>query len=965
MKNNHPPKDLHQKTLSRDTYLRVVQTAISVNEFRFAREAVLDWLTTYPGDLKAGLLYAEALLGDGYIKDALPILAGLCNADPEFQESALLWLEAEARSRLDGLTRFSSNTNQRSAGMVGQKVPPYSTLTIRSLQTYVYALIGEEHDSMGIDSWGEDVWQARRALAMDDLDTARRRIRDSLDADPPLPLAAVTHLRYLERSQVPLPSRLQIAERYNARWSDCLPCSLYLAGWSLEVGDSAAAVALLHQAAARDISGQVANRLWRKSSLSRDLWPTNLELSLRLPIPAPVASMVGMNQLVDGTRGESSVADLYSNSDNVAISSSPMKPSQTAKVWAPVIHSENDGGIPEWLECGIEEQESISTTAALQSEEMSIDVQEAEGKDAVTHQSEKDELRHGIEELGASHAFPGITRLDGRFPVYVVFSTRSGLQTAYGPRAAKEIEMEMRKLVEAVHDTPGWNARLFLADDPVGSSKLDILPVKHDDPWALKLAITDLDMALVSSGEMIGALLIVGDPEAVPYHDLPNPLDDQDDNVSSDNPYATRDKNYFIPEWPVGRLPAGGDSKLLVELLQRIRKVHECRCIKVPWYQRLIQRFRSWLLYEGIKPRTSFGYTAAIWRRAAAAVYRPIGNPRAMQVSPPRGVYDGTFLDPVDPAEPQEGLEGGVPLPVGKLGYFNLHGLVDASEWYGQRDPLEVVSGTDYPVALRPEDIEIAANGKGSNIPKIVFSEACYGMHIVDRAVDQAMALKFLQAGTTAVAGSTCMAYGSVNTPLIAADLLGYEFWRALENGIPAGEALRQAKIALANEMDRRQGFLDGEDQKTLISFILYGDPLAQIGDGALQQKSVLRLATPLPEVKTVCDRLLEDNGATMAPADVLTSVRDVVSHYLPGMSDADISVAYTRAGCDGHGHNCPTSQLHQREAQSKGGADFNGNNLRLVTLSKLVPRTEGIHAHYARMTLDQQGGLVKLVVSR
>jgi hypothetical protein len=38
---------------------------------------------------------------------------------------------------------------------------------------------------------------------------------------------------------------------------------------------------------------------------------------------------------------------------------------------------------------------------------------------------------------------------------------------------------------------------------------------------------------------MIGALLIIGGSDNVPFHMLPNPTDDSDVNVPSDNPYAT------------------------------------------------------------------------------------------------------------------------------------------------------------------------------------------------------------------------------------------------------------------------------------------------------------------------------------------------------------------------------------------------------------------------------------------
>ncbi len=135
--------------------------------------------------------------------------------------------------------------------------------------------------------------------------------------------------------------------------------------------------------------------------------------------------------------------------------------------------------------------------------------------------------------------------------------------------------------------------------------------------------------------------------------------------------------------------------------------------------------------------------------------------------------------------------------------------------------------------------------------PQVVFSEACYGAHIINKSTDQAMSLRFLQVGTQAVVGSTCISYGSISPPLIAADFLGHAFWSFLREGVPAGEALRRAKISLAREMHNRQGYLDGEDQKTLISFVLYGDPLAIPVGLERTAKSILRPARPPAHIKT------------------------------------------------------------------------------------------------------------------
>ena len=128
------------------------------------------------------------------------------------------------------------------------------------------------------------------------------------------------------------------------------------------------------------------------------------------------------------------------------------------------------------------------------------------------------------------------------------------------------------------------------------------------------------------------------------------------------------------------------------------------------------------------------------------------------------------------------------------VSYYNLHGLPDTNEWYGQRGPDDPV-GPDYPVALSANDLQ-----KNSHYPKVVFSEACYGGFITGKKEQDALALRFLNIGTPVFVGSTCTAYGSVSTPLIAADLLGSYFWKNLRDGFNAGEALMEAKINLVND---------------------------------------------------------------------------------------------------------------------------------------------------------------------
>ncbi len=415
-------------------------------------------------------------------------------------------------------------------------------------------------------------------------------------------------------------------------------------------------------------------------------------------------------------------------------------------------------------------------------------------------------------------------------------------------------------------------------------------------------------------------------------------MDDEDVDVPSDNPYATRDENYFIPEWLVGRLPggAGSDPKPLLDNLNQIREHHTEKRKPRRWYERIFDTVINWLWFYQGPTRPSFGYTAAAWRKASLSVFRPIGDTRAMLASPP------TLAEHL----PWNGLTPA------RLGYYNLHGLIDAAEWFGQRDPGQTFEGPDYPIALRPRDV--VNSGRS---PKLVFSEACFGAHIVDKKVEEAMALKFLYAGTLAVIGCTCTAYGSIATPLIAADLLGHSFWRYLQDGYYVGEALRLAKIYLAEEMHRRQGYLDGEDQKTLISFVLYGDPLAQTYLGKRVKKSILRPQTAPPDVKTICDRASDKESK--APDEVLEHVKQVVEQYLPGMMGANLIFSQEHISCTDSDHHCSRKNSDQKSAFPEKP------NRRVVTLSKQVKRDNLLHPRYARLTLDNQGKVVKLAVSR
>jgi hypothetical protein len=198
------------------------------------------------------------------------------------------------------------------------------------------------------------------------------------------------------------------------------------------------------------------------------------------------------------------------------------------------------------------------------------------------------------------------------------------------------------------------------------------------------------------------------------------------------------------------------------------------------------------------------------------------------------------------------------------------------------------------------------------------------------------------------VVGSTKIAYGSVAEPLIAADLLGKFFWLNVNAGMPAGESLRLAKLQLVNEMNVRQGFLDGEDQKTLISFVLYGDPLASVtpqNSGAAKEakRRALKFTTQTPHVSLI-ETTSVDSALT---TEAVAQIKSMVAQYLPGMSDADVLSARART------------------LPSAVNAKRLGSRNTIVTLSKTIQDHARKHPHYARVTFDEAGRIIKLSVSR
>lgn len=885
MISNRPSAHNEPKMIERSLLLQYLQSGLESNSFQFIRQAVVAWLASYPGDLEINLLFVKALVKEGRELVAAPVLDKILRTDPEYLDA--LRVGESLYSKIDA-TRA-----QQAAGMI-------------------QVLGSTPTNSQNLPVWSTRLFMARQALKAGLIEEAQASLFGALiESDCPN-LAGATHLQIVEK-QGDLGPRLNLGRLYHSRWPDCLQISLLLAKTWMEADHQDEAVSLLHECAALDPVGQVPQRLWGADFEFKPLYPEKMQIVENFAIPAPVAGKFGLNNL--------SAGEIPQSSDHSQIKGT-QRQSQGVTTAATVarteVHSFDGYKVQPTAENEYPDHPHGKEESAKPKNETLVEIQKE------------------FEKIADHLKTPGVVRADNRYPAYVILSTKTGLAQQYGQQSAQVILEELNKLGLSIANRNGWHAVVFFPDDMAICGKYGITPVDAIDPWKIKLALVDLDAALAKTGEMIGCVLVVGGDKVVPFHNLPNPTDDADATVPSDNPYGSLDKNYFVSDWPVGRLPgdSSADSGLLLSQIRNATAYHSDEGDSQSLLNQIVRILMFWN-HTYSKNFTNLGYTAAVWQRSSLSAFRPMGEGRKLFLSPNNktNAFNATKIASAPYC------------------YFNLHGVEDGSDWYGQKDGADTSGGEDFPVALQPSLLK-----KNLNSPRIIFTEACYGGHILGKTEDESMALTFLGQGVLAMIASTTIAYGSVTTPLIGGDLLGNLVMSYLSKGQSIGAAFLKAKVDFVREMNLRQGYLDGEDQKTLISFVLFGDPLVAYDPYQAMSKTVSREKNH-PVVKIVVDQAMDETKSSAISARAIANAKEMARDYLPGIEYAEVRVSQQHVRINGNSHVNPNGH-------SKGNGERPSSRM-VVSFSKQVTFDHHIHRQYARVTLDQQGKVVKMAISR
>jgi hypothetical protein len=524
---------------------------------------------------------------------------------------------------------------------------------------------------------------------------------------------------------------------------------------------------------------------------------------------------------------------------------------------------------------------------------------------------------------------------DGMAPVRLIISSRERVAARYGEEGYGELDARLSELCEAIARSTGDESIRVYVDDDSCLSEFGLGAVDASDADQITGLIGELESKLGRDKRRIVSLLIVGGDMIIPFHRVANPADDEDPEVLADLPYAAEEETSLLSRFGVGRLPdcEPADLGALLGLVERTVAHHNAAARRGAGVSSA-SRFNPFRRLRGAQQQrwTSIGYSAEIWAEASRSVFETIGDSRKLQVSPPLTDYD--FLSAHEE------------LPT--LSYFNLHGFRGSPYWYGHGD-------SEYGSPLLPIALTPLAVSWTSVEGTVVYSEACYGADLEREYPDGSIALNFLAGGALGFVGCTAMSYGTLAPPLSGADLLGVHLWEGILGGLSIGDALRRAKSLFLRDIAEKQGYLDGEDQKALISFVLYGDP--SLGLQGTLKSSGLEIETEVACPPLACCSRMMDAEALPLPREV----REKVEKSLPFLQDNGLlahPLILCRAACSGEkcgGQSCSCGhddarrvsellQASQRQFVTKGGEE----------LRRVV-----------KVTINADGEVVKVLVSR
>jgi hypothetical protein len=370
---------------------------------------------------------------------------------------------------------------------------------------------------------------------------------------------------------------------------------------------------------------------------------------------------------------------------------------------------------------------------------------------------------------------------------------RAALETRYDAKAMKRIDEAIARWIAA--DAARGIRTVHLALDDTAAMKPWKVKAVPNRPTArqVKRALDAL-VARLSPDYIV----LVGSGDVIPHFEVPNPSlneadGDTDPLVPTDNPYASsqpfdgrKRKSYLVPDRVVGRipdLPGSDDPRWLTDYLG----------VATKWVSRPARAYAKDLMV-----------CCDSWRDSGKECARYISRDvSALMISPPAGTTSRTVRG----------------RHAARLQMIKVHGAELDSGFYGQK-------GNAYPEVLRS-----SALLRRTKRTTVVGAMCCYGASVFDpddeAAVNPGEApipSVFLRQGAYGFLGSTCTAWVGPDT-MMCADWIVATFLKSVLAGASIGRATLEAKQDFVRWNEQQGDVLDTAEEKTLLQFVLLGDP--------------------------------------------------------------------------------------------------------------------------------------------
>lgn len=335
-------------------------------------------------------------------------------------------------------------------------------------------------------------------------------------------------------------------------------------------------------------------------------------------------------------------------------------------------------------------------------------------------------------------------------------------------------------------------------------------------------------------------IVLFGAGDVVPQFEVPNPTgaEDNEPKVPTDNPYASSQQfrvgkraSYLVPDRVVGRLPdlpGSGDSTWLLDYLT----------VATQWRGVARARYAKDLLV-----------CCDTWKNSGRECVTYIGhNPSKLMISPPSDTASKSVRSRHSAL----------------LHMVKCHGGVGDSAFYGQK-------GQTYPEVLRSTAL-LKRTKRGT----VAGAMCCYGASVFDPSDpgnvnpgEPPIASVYLKQGAFGFFGATSTAWVG-DKSMMCADWVAAAFLKAILSGASLGRAALETKQDFIRWTQEQGHEADSGDEKTLLQFVLLGDPSIHPVHAALPASRVVASRRGATSGLAVTVARRKRRGARLELAEVL-----------------------------------------------------------------------------------------------